>query len=90
MPRYRHRPIEVDSNQFFEDKRWPLGVHRSDDGETCVVRTSHGDTIPLRNGDWIVPQPGGGAYPVADELFRQLWEPVKPCACGGYCDGKGC
>lgn len=76
MAKYRKKPIVVEAEQFTHPATAPRGVYVGEGGE-CWVVTSHGHTIPVVPGDWIVPElDGKHFYPVKDEVFRATYEKV--------------
>jgi hypothetical protein len=81
MSRYRKRPIVVEAEQFFPDKRpWPDGVIQCepDPGQPkdFVIETLEG---PLRvlSGDWIITGIQNEKYPCKPDIFEATYEPVQ-------------
>jgi hypothetical protein len=91
MPRFRKRPIIVEAEQWFDGKP-TRGVHggfpNSRKSIACYpegcyeihgpsVVTIHGQVTPIVEGTWVVAESDGvHFYPVTDEEFRRIYEPV--------------
>lgn len=67
MPKFRKKPVIVDAEQFFVDKKpWPKGVLELGDSYSYAG-------VAIYNGDWLV---AGAAYPLSPAIFEQTYEPV--------------
>ena len=85
MPRFRRIPTEIEAFQFQgctgELVEW---AHKyGDQGMVFFpfprvdVLTEQGQWVSVRVGEWIIPdQSHGRFYPVADEVFQKLYQPV--------------
>lgn len=74
--RYRKRPIEIEAEQFFPDRRpWPEGVERDCMGE-YFIRTLKG-VMAVTPGDWIICGVAGEVYPCKPMIFEQTYEKVS-------------
>lgn len=80
MPKFRSKPVEIEAEQFHEDKQpLPFSGRRA----CCYARgrwyvvTAHGQETTIVDGDWIVPEPDGrGFYPVKPDIFERKYEPL--------------
>ena len=91
MPKFRKRPIVIETAQFRPDLgQWPKGVRNRPDGLRCECSLSPTDTRPhvhtvhnnqrvdVASGDWIVLEPDGEHYyPIKDDVFCNLYEAVE-------------
>lgn len=88
MGQYVRKPIVVEAEQWFPGKRVP-GVHGDQGQPMCPchrvggghdrphVMTAHTQIVHLEPGDWVLPEPNGrGHYPVKDDIFRAMYDPV--------------
>lgn len=80
MSRYRKRPIEVEAEQFFFEKRpWPDGVFqlppRPDRSKSFVVGTLEGVHV-VSEGDWIITGIQNEKYPCKPDIFAATYERV--------------
>jgi hypothetical protein len=80
MARYRKKPIVVEAEQFWADKKpWPAGVVECDPGvgSGYAIMTTAG-LVGVRHGEWIITGPAGEQYhPCPDERFKVAYEPVS-------------
>lgn len=79
MAKYRKKPVVIEAEQFFVDKKpWPAGVEQQTIkgvSEIPHVKTLEG---PLRvsEGDWIITGVKGERYPCKPDIFDATYEPV--------------
>ena len=80
MARFMRKPTEVDAEWFTDDRNPPRGVLRTTtfDPPYFYVVTAQDRHVRVEVGEWIVREPSasGCFYPVRDEEFRQLYEPI--------------
>jgi hypothetical protein len=77
MPKFRKKPLEVDAEQFFPEKKHPEGVETAPGGNYFYVRDKFsGQNLTVRRGDWVVRGTQGEHYPVDPKVFGELYEPV--------------
>jgi hypothetical protein len=83
MPSFRKKPVVVEAEQWFPDKE-VAGVYiipehdvPSRGGGVAFRQPERAmvGTAELSPGEWVLTQ-GGERHACADELFRQLYEPV--------------
>lgn len=76
---YRKKPIIVKAGQFLSSSsNWPTGVCVSNEhfkGKP-FVHTLNGE-VKLEDGDWVVQLPSGECYPVKENVFMELYEPIE-------------
>ncbi len=87
MAKYRHRPTEVEAEQFhgFYGTPYPPGVEFEDNSNVpgkerylFYVVTIHGQKTYVAAGDWIIAEPDGEHYyPCKDEVFRANYEKAE-------------
>ena len=86
MAKYRKRPLIVDAEQFFVDRKpWPAGVKsvevqlKDTDPQQYVfepiVETLEGPLM-VSDGDWIITGVKGEKYPVKPDVFDATYEPL--------------
>lgn len=74
MQRFRKRPLIIEAEQFFTEKRpWPQGVIWSD-GKPCVM-TQRGP-FSISNGDWVIKGIDGKYYPMNRAIFDESYERI--------------
>ncbi len=86
--KFRKKPVEVDAEQFFPDKKpWPEGVEqytaevrRNEHGEKSEwfgwrIETLEG-TMRVQPKDWIITGIKGERYACKPDIFEQTYEPV--------------
>ena len=87
--RYRKMPVVVEAVQYTDAMRledrlpdgvvvvyWPPG-HGVEEGDHPTVTTIHGTSVPVVDGDWIIPEPDGvHYYPCKPDIFDATYEPV--------------
>ena len=72
MPKFRRKPIVVEAEQFFpERKPWPKRV-KGAEGYAVWIETPEG-VLDVSPGDWIIQ---GEKYPCKPDIFEQLYEEV--------------
>ena len=80
MPKFRKRPIVVEAEQFFNDRRWPRGVCDCSAHVGCLG-TPHTHTLEgvldVVDGDWIITGIVGEQYPCKSGVFEATYEPVE-------------
>ena len=90
MPKYRKKPIVVEAEQFWPDKKpWPAcvhgwgqqeGAHKVSYNELCYAEVAHVHTLegPLNvsSGDWIITGVKGERYPCKPEVFEATYDKV--------------
>ncbi|KKM63050.1 hypothetical protein LCGC14_1515450 [marine sediment metagenome] len=81
MGLYRKRPVMVEAEQFWPEKRpWPKPV-----ACCCIcqqttynVTTIHGQLTLVVPGDWIIVEPDGiHAYPCKPDIFEATYEAAE-------------
>jgi hypothetical protein len=93
MPKFRKKPSDavIEADQWFDGKA-VAGVHGGapyQRVETAIypegsypisgpsVVTQHGQVTPIKEGDWILPEPDGiHFYPVKPDIFTERYEEV--------------
>lgn len=84
MAFYRKKPVVVEAEQFWPEKKpWPKGVSKGTGcmGEgniyTTYVTTIHEQQTRVVAGDWIIIEPDGShAYPCKPDIFEATYELV--------------
>ncbi len=82
MAKYRKKPVIVDAEQFFVDKKpWPKGVKvgatYTSNPDYYVVTIHKQDTV-IVDGDWIIEEPDGiHHYPCKPDIFEQDYERIE-------------
>lgn len=78
MPIYRRKTVrEVEAVQYADVNNPPAGVKFSD-ALGAYVTTIQGRHVCVSVGEWIVTESDGvHHYPVADDVFRDVFEPVQ-------------
>ncbi len=78
--RYRKKPIVVEAEQFFPDKKpWPRGVVANVGESYYWVTTIHRQKTKVAPGDWIVLEGEGDlAYPCKPDIFEVTYEEADP------------
>lgn len=75
MLKYKKKPVIVEAEQFFVDKKpWPKGVFET--FGICVITTTIGHDAKLSDGDWIIYDANGGAKVPKPDIFEQTYERV--------------
>lgn len=77
MPKFRKKPIVINAEQFFPDKKpWPEGVMvgPSSQGTWCVS-TLEGVHV-VTPGDWIITGIEGERYACKPDIFERTYEPI--------------
>ena len=84
MAKYRKKPVEVDAERFFPDKKpWPEGVYKigGELPEEYSDRFFRIDTLEgtfrVSDGDWIITGIKGERYPCKPDIFEATYEEVK-------------
>jgi len=86
MPKFRKKPVVIEAEQFFPDKRpYPKGVCNTPDG-ICGCVLLGGDTGPhihtleglmhVGPGDWIITAVKGERYPCKPDIFAATYEAI--------------
>lgn len=81
MARYRKKPVVVEAEQFWPEKKpWPKGVVRADwpfsGGENNFgLKVDDGNWVLLHPGDWIVTKSHGEQERCFSESFAATYEP---------------
>jgi hypothetical protein len=78
LVRYQKRPVIVDAEQFFLDRKpWPQDIYLDCHGRPAI------DTLegPLQvsDGDWIITGIQGERYPCKPDIFEATYETVMFC-----------
>lgn len=77
MPTFKRRPSFVDAVQYVDKASPPRGVRTTAAG-TAVVDTSSITTARVYLTEWVCADPDGKHfYPMSDDLFKRLFEPVE-------------
>lgn len=87
MSRYRKKPVVVDAEPFFPDRRpWPRGVFSreataADFGKgqkytAYFIETLEG-AMKVTPGDWIITGVKGERYPCKPDIFELTYEPAE-------------
>jgi len=81
MAKFRKKPVIVEAEQFWPDKRLPFhdyGPVVAFDGDFYVT-TIHGEYANLAPGDWVILEPRGKyrAYPCKPDIFEATYEEVE-------------
>ena len=89
MGKYRKKPVVIEAEQFFPDRKpWPAGVEPSklqhnrprDPGYwpvgAPIIQTLEGEHL-VRDGDWIITGIKGECYPCKPDIFEATYEPVE-------------
>lgn len=86
--RFKIKPTEIEAEQYREGQPLPHGVctgqcaqgnaRIGSDAARPHVHTMHDNqSVVLKDGDWVVPEPDGKHfYPIDDEVFRRKYEPI--------------
>ena len=93
MPKFKKKPIIIEAEQFFPDKKpWPCGVVEytevaeeslngtRNEWKAWRVHTIHnGQSVKVEPGDWIIPEPDGEHfYPCKPDIFKATYDSVGP------------
>ena len=77
MPTFRKRPILVEAEQFFPDRKpWPEGVidlKNEAIEEGWGIQTLEGMML-VTPGDWIITGIAGEIYPCKPDIFEATYE----------------
>lgn len=86
MPLYRKKPVTINADQFFPDKKpWPQGVYevkragvenKFKENRIFKIETLEG-TVNVSVGDWIITGVEGEKYPCRPDIFEKTYEKVK-------------
>ena len=78
--KFRKKPVVVDAEQFFFDRKpWPAGVESQEIGgvrEIPHVKTLEGP-LSVSDGDWIITGVKGERYPCKPDIFKMTYEPTE-------------
>ena len=87
MAKYRRKPVIVDAEQFFVDKKpWPEGVYQASrsrwtkctENAKLFIIANANTVIYIENGDWIVTEPDGVYYQVVKpDIFEQTYGVIE-------------
>jgi hypothetical protein len=79
MKKFR-RKLTIEAEQFFlAAPQSPKNVYQDPFRiEPCFVITAHNQRVYIKDGDWIVQEPGftDRAYPITDEIMKQTYEEI--------------
>jgi len=76
MAKFRKKPVVVEAEQFFPDKKpWPEGVERHSDG-FYYINTLEGAHLVVP-GDWIIIGVKGERYPCKPDIFEMTYESIE-------------
>jgi hypothetical protein len=86
MPKFRKKPIVIEAEQFFPDKKpWPEGVEEylSEEGVAGENHSYYAWRIQTLEGiyevsplDWIITGIKGEKYPCKPDIFEATYEEV--------------
>jgi hypothetical protein len=102
MPLFRKKPIVVEAVRFvggnFSEliKAFPPVAewkgYLDDDKLWCLEIPTKEGTMTAKDGDWIVKEPNPTAdrkfYPIKDEIFESIYDPVGPVLVCPDCGSK--
>lgn len=83
MPTFRKKHIEIEAEQFWPGKPVPFGERgtyvKCSATNRWYVRTSMGQRLLLKPGDWVVIERGRDhpAYVLKDDIFQMLYEGIE-------------
>jgi len=76
MARFKKKPVAIEAEQFFPDRKpWPEGVEQPT-GYGWRIQTLEGPII-VTPGDWIITGVQGEKYPCKPDIFDATYEPVE-------------
>jgi len=81
--KYRKKPVVIEAEQFYPDKKWPEGVkedRRSPTGfciDTQEPDSGAWDGQEVTPGDWIITGIKGERYPCKPDIFAATYELVE-------------
>lgn len=88
MPKYQAKKRKIiEAEQFLPPHQIPRGVgvlrEENSSESVFVIETMQGEVVRVKSGEWIVAE--GEAhpdryYPIANEIFRDLYEPLNETA----------
>lgn len=81
--RYRHKPTEVEAEQWLGPPHpMPVPLVR-DCGDTMCIENGtsthlhvHGDAVRVHPGDWILHDSAGQPYRCKPDVFAENYEPI--------------
>ena len=77
MPWFRGTPIVNEAHQFFSNQPKPKGV--TYDREGPCVEVVMGQRVNIKDGDWVIPEPGSPYFAVmSDATFKTRYDYVGP------------
>lgn len=86
--RFQRKATTVEAEQFTDETRPPAGV-RFSDSLGFYVTTAQGRNVCVEIGEWIVrEQDGERYYPVADDVFKDVYEPASTMAQDHYVQNR--
>lgn len=81
MAKYRKRALVVEAKQWTGDGQPPLAPNNllardASDSRYWWLQLPSGGNVKLCPGDWIVRGTRGEIYPIADDVFDEIYERV--------------
>ena len=85
MPKFRKKPVVIDAEQFYPEKKpWPDGV-KAEYQPSCQEQILGYRVTPsggrmwvwVDPGDWIITGVKGEKYPCRPEIFEMTYEQVE-------------
>lgn len=74
--RFHPKYVQIDAEQYRVGQPLPRGAMRTRDDGAYVI-TMHGNTCPLKDGDWVIAEDDGvHFYPCDAVIFAKRWTPV--------------
>lgn len=72
------KPIPIEVEEFQPDNRqWPHGVDKGDDGHYFVFNSLHKSAIRLEAGDFVNVTDLNDLYPIKRAIFYATYDVVK-------------
>ena len=80
MPLFRKKPVVIEAEQYDSAKTQRGVCFCRLYGPSAHLHTIHeGQTVVLKHGDWIVPEPDGiHYYPIKSGIFEATYDPAPP------------
>ena len=81
--KYHNKPVEIDAEQFDPQQQpwpayivpWPENGARPRDMSFGYIETRE-VRMHVKAGDWIITDASGSHYPIREDVFHILYEPV--------------